>query len=292
MLVLMGTTGQVGGAALEALKQRGMAVRAIARDTERAGHLAGPTIEIVRGEATDTASLVAAFRGADAAFVMLVPSMQAADVVADSRTAVHSSASAIRAAGLPHVVALSSVGAHLAEGNGIVQTLHDFEQGLVGAAPSLVFLRPGDFMENWAAMLPAAREAGVLPSAKLPLDAADDTVSARDVGRTVAELLLDPRPGMRIVNLKGPKEYSPADAAAALSDLLGKPVIAVPSSRDETIEALRAVGASVDYAAKLADLTDAVNAGHIGAEAGDGETRHGTITLEEALRRLVSAGQP
>lgn len=291
MLVLMGTTGQVGGAALEALRQRGMAVRAIAREPERAGHLGGPGIEIVRGEAADTASLVAAFQGADAVFVMLVPSMQAADVVADSRAAVQSIASAIRTAGVPHVVALSSAGAHLAEGNGIVQTLHDFEQGLAGVAPSLVFLRPGDFMENWAAMLPPAREAGVLPSAKLPLDSAGETVSALDVGRTVAELLLDPRPGTRIVNLTGPKDYSPADAAAALSELLGKPVMAVPSSRDETIAALQAAGASADYAAKLADLTDAVNAGRLGFEPGNGEMRRGIVTLKEALQRLVSVGQ-
>ncbi len=292
MLVMMGTTGQVGGAALEALKQRGRAVRTITRDTERARHLGGPGIEIVQGEATDTASLVAAFQGAKAAFVMLVPSMQAADVLAESRAAAQSIASAIRTAAVPHVVALSSAGAHLAEGNGIVQTLHDFEQGLAGVAPSLTFLRPGDFMENWAAMLPAAREAGVLPSAKLPLDTPGETVSAVDVGRTVAELLLDPRPGTRIVNLTGPRDYSPADAAAVLSALLGEPVMAVPSSRDETIAALQVSGASADYAAKLADLSDAVNAGRITVAAGEGEMRRGTVTLQEALQRLTSGGKP
>ncbi|MCA0250643.1 MAG: NAD(P)H-binding protein [Proteobacteria bacterium] len=292
MLVMMGATGQVGGAALEALKRRGVTVRAIARDPERARHLGGPGIGIVPGEATDTASLVAAFQGAEAAFVMLAPPMQAADVLAESRVAAQSIASAIRAARVPHVVALSSAGAGLAEGNGIVRTLHDFEQALAGAAPSLVFLRPGDFIENWAAMLPAVRAAGVLPSAKLPLDGAGETVSALDVGRTVAELLLDPRPGARIVNLTGPKDYSPADAAAALSELLGKPVMAVPSSRDETIAALQASGASADYAAKLADLTDAVNAGRLRLEAGEGEMRRGTVTLKEALQRLVSAGRP
>lgn len=292
MLVMMGTTGQVGGAALEALKQRGAAVRAVARDPERARHLAGVKVEIVRGTTADTASLVAAFRGAEAAFVMLVPSMQAADVLAESRVAVQSMASALRTAGVPHVVALSSAGAHLAEGNGIVQTLHDFEQGLAGIAPSITFLRPGDFMENWAAMLPAARGAGVLPSAKLPLDVPGETVSAVDVGRTVAELLLDPRPGTRVVNLTGPRDYSPADAAAVLSQLLGKPVMAVPSSRDETIAALQASGASADYATKLADLSDAVNAGRIAVAEGDGETRRGTVTLQEALQRLTSGGKP
>jgi uncharacterized protein YbjT (DUF2867 family) len=141
-------------------------------------------------------------------------------------------------------------------------------------------------MENWAAMLPAAREAGVLPSAKLPLDAPSETVSAADVGHTAAVLLLEPRPGTRIVNLAGPAEYSAVDAAAILSKLLGKPVTAVPSSRAEVIAGLQAAGAGADYAEKLADLYDAINAGRMGFPPGSGETRRGSITLEDVLRRL------
>ncbi len=293
MIVMMGATGQVGSAALEALKQHGgpAPVRVIARNPERAKHLAGNGVEIVRGDAGDTAGLAAAFAGADAAFVLLVPPMQAGDVLGESRVMARSIAQALRDAHVPHVVALSSAGADLADGNGIVRTLHDFEQALAGVAPSLTFLRPGDFMENWAFLLPAAREAGVLPSAKMPLDAASETVSALDVGRTVAALLREPRPGRRIVNLAGPRDYSPADAAAALTLLLGKPVMAVPSSRAETIASLEAVGASADYAAKLADLSDAVNAGRVGFRPdegeGGGEMRRGTVTLQEALQRLA-----
>lgn len=287
MIVMMGATGQVGSAALEALKPHGGRVRVIARNPERARHLAADGVEIVRGEAGDTAGLAAAFAGADAAFVLLVPSMQAGDVLSESRATAQSIAAALRQARVPHVVALSSAGADLAEGNGIVRALHDFEQALAGVAPSLTLLRPGDFMENWAAMLPVAREAGVLPSAKVPLDAASETVSALDVGRTVAALLREPRPGRRIVNLAGPREYAPADAAAALSQLLGKPVMAVPSSRAETIAGLEAAGASADYAAKLADLSDAVNAGRMGFRAGEGEMQRGTVTLQETLQRLT-----
>lgn len=67
--------------------------------------------------------------------------------------------------------------------------------------------------------------------------------------------------------------------------------MAVPSSRDETIAALQASGASADYAAKLADLSDAVNAGRIAVAEGDGETPRGTVTLQEALQRLTSGGK-
>ncbi|MDP3161425.1 MAG: NAD(P)H-binding protein [Reyranella sp.] len=284
MFVIMGATGQVGSAVLQELKQRKAPVRAVARDPARAGGLG---VEVVRGEASDAASLAAAFKGAEAAFVMLVPPPQAADVLAESRAIAQAIAAAVRASGVPHLVALSSVGAQLASGNGIVAALHDFEVALAGVAPSIVFLRPGYFMENWAAMLPAAQGDGVLPSAQNPLDAKGEIVSARDVGRTAAELLFEKRPGARIVDLTGPAEYSPVDAAAILSKLLGKPVSAVPMSREEAIAGLVAAGLGADYAAKLADLDDAANEGRMGFPTGGGEVRRGTVTLEQALQRLV-----
>ena len=284
MFVIMGTTGQVGGVVLERLKGRGIPVRAVARDPSRA---LSAGVEVVRADASDEASLATAFAGAEAAFVMLVPPPGAADVLAAARASAQAIAAAVRTARVPHVVALSSAGAHLAGGNGIVQALHEFEESLAGATPSLVFLRPGNFMENWGAMLPVAREAGVLPSALLPLEHRSEAVSAVDVGRTAADLLFDPRPGTHIVNLAGPAEYSAADAAAALSTLLGKKVTAVPSSRDETVAGLRAAGLGADYASKLADLNDAINAGSLGFPAGSGEMRRGATTLEQALQRLV-----
>ncbi len=286
MFVIMGATGKVGGAALEVLKQHGVALRAVARDPARAQRLG---VAIVRGDASETESLVAAFSGAQAAFVMLVPPYQARDVLAESRAMARSIAAAVRSARVPHVVALSSVGAHLSEGSGIVRALHDFETALAGAAPSLVFLRPGEFLENWAAMLPAAREAGVLPSGKLALDQRHEAVSALDVGRVAADLLLDPQPGTRIVDLAGPAPCSARDAAVVLSRLLGKPVTAVPSSRDQSVAALMAAGLGTDYAEKLADLDEAINAGRLDFPAG-GEMRRGTVTLDAVLQRLVGGG--
>lgn len=288
MFVIMGGTGQVGGAVLEALKKRGATVRAVSRDPARAQGLG---VEVVRGDALDTAGLAAAFRGAEAVFVVQVPPTQAKDVLAEADAASRSIAAAVRSARVPHVVALSSIGAHLPEGSGIVRALHDFEVALAGAAPSIVFVRPGEFMENWAAMLPAAQEAAVLPSAKVPLEGRSESVSALDVGRTAAELLFDPRPGTRIVNVVGPAEYSALDAAEILSRLLAKTVTAVPSSREETVAGLVAAGLGVDYAEKLADLDEAFNAGRLGFPADSGEMRRGSVTLEAVLRRLVGSGR-
>jgi uncharacterized protein YbjT (DUF2867 family) len=286
MFVIMGVTGQVGGAALESLKHRGVALRAVSRDPARAEGLG---VETVRADALDTASLAAAFEGAEAAFVMLVPPKQAEDVRAGSLAAARSIAAALRTARVPHVVALSSVGAHLSKGNGIVSVLHDFEAALAGVAPSLVFLRPGEFLENWAAMVPVARDAGVLPTGKLPLDKRNEAVSALDVGRVAADLMFERRPGTRIVDVMGPAHYSALDAAEILSRLLGRPVTAVPSSREDWVAGLVAAGLGADYAKKLADLDEAINAGRLDFQPG-GEMRRGTVTLDAVLQRLVAGG--
>jgi uncharacterized protein YbjT (DUF2867 family) len=287
MIVVMGATGQTGGATLKALQGRGLALRAISRDPARAAGILGRNVEVVRGDPSDGASLAAAFKGAEAAYVMAPPRMDAADVLAEGRATAHAIAGAVAAARVPHVVALSSSGAHLAEGSGIVRSLHDLETALQDATPSLVLLRAADFMENWAPMLPVAREMGVLPSARMPLDAKGESVSALDVGRTAAALLLEPKPGTRIVNIVAAHDSSPVDAAAILSRLLARPVAAVPADPAEGEAALRAQGASADFARLIGELYAAVNAGTMGFEAGVGETRRGKVTLEQVLERLL-----
>ncbi|MPZ32540.1 MAG: NAD(P)H-binding protein [Rhodospirillales bacterium] len=285
MFVVMGATGQTGGAALRELQGRGAKVRAITRDPRRASLPEG--VEVAGGDPTDSGSLRAAFAGAQAVYVMLPNFPQAPDALAGSRMAAQAIANAVREARVPRVVALSSGGAHLADGTGMIRTLYDFETVLRGTAASITFLRAADFMENWASALPVARSEGVLPSARTPLGAPTETVSTEDIGFTAAALMLDRVAGERIVNLFGPQDYSPVDAAAVLSRLLGRPVTAVPGNRDDTVAALLAMGASSDYAEKVAEITDGLNAGRIYFEP-VGERRRGNVSLEEALQRLLA----
>jgi len=212
---------------------------------------------------------------------------QAQDALAGSRIAAQAIANAVREADVPCVIALSSGGAHLADGTGMIGTLYDFEKALHGTAASITFLRAADFMENWASVLPVARSEGVLPSGRTPLDTPKETVSTEDIGRTAATLMLDRVAGERIVNLFGPQDYSPLDAAAILSRLLGRPVTAVPGSHGDTVAALLAMGSSRDYAEKVAEITDGLNAGRIFFEP-VGERRRGNVSLEQALERLLA----
>lgn len=286
MFAIMGATGQTGGAALAAALAAGHEVKAIVREPSRAAALAEKGAVLARADLDNVAALTAAFAGADAVYVLNPVPHAAEDVFAAAARNGAAIAEAIRRAGVPHVVALSSSGAHRTEGTGIVRALRDFEQALRGSAPSLTFIRATEFMENWGSVLGIAVEHGILPSMRQPLDAAGETVSATDVGRQVATELARPHEGLRIINVKGPAEYSPEDAARALGELLGKPIAAVPTPREEWEPGLVAAGLSASHARELAGLYDAMNAGRAGFEAA-GETRRGSVTLKEALAGLL-----
>lgn len=286
MFAIMGATGQTGGAALAAALAAGHAVKAIVREPSRAAALAEKDATLAKADLDDVEALATAFAGAEAAYVLNPVPHAAADVFAAAAKNGAAIAEAIRRAGVPHVVALSSSGAHRTEGTGIVRALHDFEQALRGTAPSLTFIRATEFMENWGSVLGVAAEHGILPSMRQPLDAAGETVSAVDVGRQAVAELARPHEGERIVNLKGPAEYSPEEAAQALGELLGKPVMAVATPRGEWEPDLIAAGLSASHARELAGLYDAMNTGRAGFEA-VGETRRGSVTLKEALAGLL-----
>jgi uncharacterized protein YbjT (DUF2867 family) len=57
----------------------------------------------------------------------------------------------------------------------------------------VVSIRAGWFMENYAGLIPYARQTGVLPSMLARLDHAHPMVATQDIGTLVANILLGPR---------------------------------------------------------------------------------------------------
>ena len=79
-------------------------------------------------------------------------------------------------------------------------------------------------MENFSWDVTPAREKGVIPSFLYPLDKLFPMVATEDIGRVAAELLMVTRTGAKVVELEGPRRFSPNDVAATFSKLLGNPV--------------------------------------------------------------------
>jgi uncharacterized protein YbjT (DUF2867 family) len=146
---ITGATGNIGHKITEKLLAEGHNVRAIARTAEKLQSITDKGAEARSGSVEDTAFLTEAYRGVDGVFAMIPPDFQSDDYWAFQIKAAKSHVAAIKGSGVKNVVALSSIGAHLTEGAGIVQGLHDFEQHLSELNDvNVLVLRPAYFMEN------------------------------------------------------------------------------------------------------------------------------------------------
>ena len=282
MYVISGISGNTGSAAAHALLEAGHEVRGIVRDPARAAALREPGVTLVRGDMGDAESLVAAFSGAEGAYVLVPPNPAHADPLTYYQQVATAVREAATATGLARLVFLSSEGAHLAAGTGPILGAHLAEEILADAAPVTTFLRPSFFQENWRPVFALAASQGIMPSMLLPLDATRTQVATVDIGRTAAALLTETVPP-EIVELAGPEECSADDAAALMADVLGRDVSAVAVPRDAWETTLTGAGLGQPYAALICEMYDAINGGVIGF-SGEGDSRRGSTTLAETIR--------
>jgi uncharacterized protein YbjT (DUF2867 family) len=174
---------------------------------------------------------------------------------------------------------LSSVGAQQGDGTGPVLGIHDAEQTLGTLDASVTFLRAAYFMENWAMALQGVAQ-GVLPTFLLA-DRSIPMVATRDIGTAAARLLLEGRSGKKVIELAGPRDYSPRQVRGELEKLTAKP-IAIEQYPDETMAAaLAAGGMNSEWARLFQELTHGINVGRVAFEGGHplwrGETEVGVV---------------
>ncbi|MBP2294525.1 NmrA family NAD(P)-binding protein [Azospirillum rugosum] len=290
MFAVMGVTGHTGAAVAETLLARGAEVRVVVRDAGKAAPWVAKGAEVAAADARDADALTAAFQGVEGVYALNPPGYGSDDPLAEARAVGAALADAVAHTHVPHVVALSSIGGHRPDGTGIIVTTHLLENALRAAGRPLTIVRAGFFMENWANVLAPALGQGVLPCFTLPLDKPFPTVDVADIGRTAAEALLGGPRGLRVVELNGPADRTPQDAAAALSAAAGRPVQAVAVPREAWVPTLLAAGLAQRPAELLAEMYDGLNEGRVVQEDGT-ERANGTVTLEQAMARLVQGAR-
>lgn len=279
MITVMGASGRVGSAILDALAWTERPLRALCRKPPAKS---APGIDWQAVDALDSDALTRVFAGAEAVFVMNPVPADAQDVDEQAGRLSASVARALQDAEVPYAVALSSQGAHLAAGTGIITTLHGFEQALRQTATRLSVLRPAYFMESWIPPALIAAESGQMPALLHPLDRPIDCVSARDVGAAAARRLLEPKPGT--FNLTGPRCYAETDAAAILTRIFGRDITPAPIAAPDVAGFHEAAGLGASFSAGIAAMYAALNT--TGIPFSDAHWLQGKTTLETVLGRL------
>jgi len=110
LILLTGATGYVGGRLLRALEKEGRRVRCLARRPEHLASRAGPGTEVMRGDALDRASLLAAMQGVHTAYYLVHSMGSADDFERQDREAASIFASSAREAGIERIIYLGGLG--------------------------------------------------------------------------------------------------------------------------------------------------------------------------------------
>lgn len=286
MFAIAGVTGHTGAATAEALLARGQKVRVLVRSAEKGEAWKKKGAEVAVAELGDVKALTAALTGVSGVYLLSPPNFVAKDFIGDRRALAETMAAAVKAARVPSVVFLSSVGAQVASGTGPIVTARNAEAVLKSAAPSVTFVRAAYFLENWGSVLGLAKTQGILPHYG-PIDVKFSQVSARDIGAAAAEALLHPGDGVRVVELAGREDWSVNDVAAEVSRLVGKPVQAIAAPVEQAHAGLLQAGVPDPMAGLFAEMYAGFAKGHIGWERPAALTR-GNTPLADALRAMMA----
>ncbi|KAE8408444.1 hypothetical protein BDV37DRAFT_172968 [Aspergillus pseudonomiae] len=233
LIAVVPASPKTGQAAIRALLNstettRPITVKGVYRDLSRVPEefLSNPHFQAVKGDVSDAASLD--LTGVDAVLAITPPRYDGSDFLACARTASENTRLAIQKSGsVKRLVLLSSMGAEHESGTGEIVTNHIAETILKDAAPEVVIARCTYFMENWAMAVETAKsEHPHLYSSITPIDFEVPMVAVKDMGQAFATYLLksDIPESPYIVDVHGPRSYTPKDVQKAFEEAVGKEV--------------------------------------------------------------------
>jgi len=215
MIVVTGATGKTGSEVIRLLTGRGIRVRALARDPEKAKALKGAGLEIAIGDLEKPGTLDPAFRGADRLFLVSSPDPRVGDL--------HGNAiEAAKRAGVKHVVRLSAFAASPQSSVRLLRVHGEVDENLSRSGLSYTILRPQSFFQNLLyAARPIAAQGKFFATVK---DGAIGMIDNRDVAVAAASVLTSDTHSGRIYEMSGPEALTYKACAEKLSAATGRTI--------------------------------------------------------------------
>lgn len=224
MYIITAATGNIGKALATALLAEGKKVRVIGRDAAKLKDLTEKGAEAMTGDVKDRNFVMQAFAGGTAAFCLIPPSYQATDFRSEQKLIAGNYAAAVKANGIKYALLLSSVGAHLRNGAGVVDGLGDMEEEFLKLNDvNVINLRPTYFMENLFGQIHTIKAMGIMGS-PVQGDISLPMVATKDIAAKAFEFLKDLSfSGNTIHYVLGPRDVTYNEVATVIGNAIGKP---------------------------------------------------------------------
>lgn len=266
-IVLAGSLGNISKPLAIQLIEAGHEVTVISSNASKQNEIQALGANPAIGSLEDIEFLSSTFRGSDAVYSMIPPNNyfdHSLDLPAYYKRLGDHYAAAISNSNVKRLVHLSSIGAHMEKGNGILSGTFVVE-AILGELSSVnvTFMRPTSFFYNLAGYIPGIKATGTI-STNYGTRTLIPWVSPLDIADAVAEELTSPT-GAK-VRYVASEELNGEDTAAILGAAIGKPGLRWNLISDEqTLQYLVGVGMNPNIAAGLVEMYAGLQSGVLSA---------------------------
>ena len=262
--LVIGGTGNVGGALVTQLLETGHEVRALVRSASRA-ELLPAGIDIAVGDLDDADSLTTAATGVDGVFFM-----QLAPVPAQAENMIK----AARTAGVSKIVVMSSIGTVLEPLPVIGAGIAARDQIFRDSGLDVTYLRTNTLMSNALWWLDSIRAEGRVYDASDPGKTVP--VDTYDIARIAALALTQDGHAGHAYIINGPEALTAREQVEILADVLGRPLEFVPLTPEQFAQHSIEQGTPAEFAGAVQNLNELFRAGRAGVIAEDVTNLTGT----------------
>lgn len=208
--LITGATGDVGARVVKRLLEHGERPRIFVRDAGKARGQFGDCVDIFLGDLADSSSLRAALKGVDAVFLVNIgPEIPVRDDAA---------ASAVKAAGVKHLVKLSSL--DVEQGLAIGAWHEGGEAAIRSSGIPFTFVRPTGFMSNLLAWTTSIKTEGVVRSSTG--EGRRAFIHSDDIAAVATKALMTREYEGKLLPITGPEALSFGEATDKIGAAIGK----------------------------------------------------------------------
>ncbi len=261
-IIVTGSLGHISKPLIQELVQKGHTVTVISSSAEKQKEIEALGATAAIGSLEDARFLTTALNGADAAYCMIPPANyfdHSLDLTAHVRKIANNYAQAIGQSDIKRVVFLSSIGAHLPKGNGIIAVYYEVEAILNKLSNvAITYIRPTSFYYNllgYTGMIKQGFIAANYGEEKI------NWVSPKDIAAAIADEITTPLEG-RGVRYVSSDERTGSETAVVLGEAIGKPDLKWMVVPDEQVQSgLEAAGMQPAIAAGLVEMYASARSG-------------------------------
>jgi (4-alkanoyl-5-oxo-2,5-dihydrofuran-3-yl)methyl phosphate reductase len=251
MILITGSTGNVGSEVVKQLANAGHKVRALVRDPKEATGRLPTTVDVVVGDLDNVDTLVNALKGVDKLYLLapLTPSLQQQEANA---------VEAAKRARVQYIVKHSALGAQW-EATTLAKWHRAGERIVEQAAAQWTHIRPSGFFSNalgWAGMI---KNGGTVyyPTGEGKLGVVDP----RDIAAVAVKCLTEPGHGSKTYDVTGPVALSTREQVDLIGRAIGKQLKFVDVPDQAARESMLGMGMPAPIVEMMLEFCKAIKAG-------------------------------